>query len=341
LHIQLIKPINQILLFILVLSCSGCSKIPDFFIERTLKQTNNGDMLKDKSKIRIFLCGTGSPQVNAKRNQSCTAILAGGKVFLFDAGENAWRSVQSCNLPISSISSVFITHWHSDHFSGLDGIINNSWIDGRKEVFTVYGPPGVDDVVKGFTMAYRFDAAYRSAHYVSNPGFAFAHPHTIIIPKNAESSPVYDDNGVHIEAYRVDHRPVEIAYGYLLTYKGKKIFISGDTRVTDIYFDAMKNADIVVHEAVNSALIRRVAECMRKLNMNTEADHTEKILEYHSDTLELAKLAERAGVKHLVLTHLVPEPSNFMLKRMFLHGMSDYYHGTLTLGYDAMMIELK
>ncbi|TAL33156.1 MAG: MBL fold metallo-hydrolase [Spirochaetes bacterium] len=319
---------------------ASCGKIQDMYIEHALRTRRDSGMLRDSGALRVVLCGTGSPQANAKSSQPCTLVIAGGEVFLFDAGENATRAIEKSGVPVSAISRAFITHWHSDHFSGLDGVINNSWINGRREPFIVYGPEGADDVVRGFALAYRLDARYRNAHFVEHPELAFAAAKTVTVPAGEDGATVYESGGIRIETYRVDHHPVENAVGYVLTYRGRKVFISGDTKVSPLYFRAMKDADLVVHEAVNTGIVKKAARCMRTLNMNAEADQAERILEYHADTLELAALAERAEVKHLILTHLIPEPDSFLARRMFIQGMGDIYHGKLTIGHDSMIIDL-
>jgi ribonuclease Z len=319
----------------------SCLNLQKAIVKRTLEKTPTDEWLHDKTKIRIILCGTGSPQVFAGRNQPCLLIAAGGKVFLFDAGENAMRAIEKCGVPLSEIGDVFITHWHSDHFSGLDGVINASWLNGRTDPLIVYGPEGVQEVVKGFAMAYRLDASYRAAHFVPNPELASARGYTIKIPGDAGSIVVYDKDGVRIEAFLVDHRPVKPALGYTLTYKNRKIFISGDTRICECYLGVMTNADVAIHDAVNVNMIRNAAEVMRSLGRSRQADNAEKILEYHGDTLELARYAHRAGVKHLVLTHLIPEPANWMVEKLFIRGMGEFYKGKLTMGRDGMIIEVQ
>jgi ribonuclease Z len=79
---------------------------------------------------------------------------------------------------------------------------------------------------------------------------------------------------------------------------------------------------------------------MRRQGRDKQAEHAVNVIKYHSDTLELADLAEKAGVKHLVLTHLIPSPSDFISKRLFQVGMSDRFKGQITLGEDAMEIRL-
>jgi ribonuclease Z len=267
-------------------------------------------------------------------------IAAGGKLFLFDAGENAMRNLETNHVPLAKLENIFITHWHSDHFNGLGGVINHTWVNGRTQPLTVYGPPGVVPVVKGLSMAYALDASYRHTHFVPNEQLAFAEAKTIVIPQAQESVRVYEQNGVTIDAYRVNHFPVDPAYGYVLRYQGKKIFVSGDTRVTDIYQDALQDADLVIHEALNTHMIEKIAESMERQGLNQKASDARKVIEYHSDTLELASLAEKAKVKHLVLTHLIPAPPNFIAKYLFVRGMADRFNGEITLGEDALEIDL-
>ena len=59
---------------------------------------------------------------------------------------------------------------------------------------------------------------------------------------------------------------------------------------------------------------------------------------HHADTLEVAREARRAGVKHLVLTHLIPMPDDCLSRRMFADGISDFYNGKISVGEDGMHI---
>jgi ribonuclease Z len=125
-----------------------------------------------------------------------------------------------------------------------------------------------------------------------------------------------------------------------LQYHGKKIFISGDTRVDERYFPAMADADLVVHEALDTGLVRAGGAVMRRLGLNNQAYVTDHIAEYHADTLELAEMAQRARVKHLVLTHMTPSPDGWLTRKIFTWGMSDRYSGDLTVGEDGMTFTL-
>ncbi|WP_259755625.1 MBL fold metallo-hydrolase [Pseudomonas sp. GCEP-101] len=330
------------LALLLVLALPGCERIQQAALDAMVRDQTDRSLLQAGSGLRVILCGTGSPQVNATRGLACTLVAAGGRLFLFDAGENAMRNLERSHVPVEALSQVFITHWHSDHFNGLGALINHSWINGRQTPFLVYGPPGVEQVVEGLAMAYAADATYRSAHALPTTPrqLAFAEPRRVEIAEGTESVRVYDQAGVTIDAYRVDHRPVEPAYGYVLRYQGKKLFISGDTRVSERYLDALQDADLVVHEAINTQLIHQGAAALARTGQPVRGEQALRVLDYHADTLELARLVQRAGVRHLVLTHLIPAPDNVLTRRLFVSGMADEYSGEITLGEDALDLSL-
>ena len=318
----------------------GCDKVQETAMDFLVKDRTDYSMLTDQQQIRVILCGTGTPQVRSPRGQACTLVVAGGQLFLFDAGENTMRNLENSHIPMSEVNKVFITHLHSDHISGLGGLINYTWVNGRTAPLTVYGPLGTAGLVKGLEQAYADDARFRSSHFVPHPELAFAQAQTILFKSGVTSVRVYEQDGVTVDAWRVDHRPVDPALGYLLSYRGKKVFISGDTRVSEIYLPAMQDADLVVHEAINRQMIEDAAAALRRLDMSSQADKALRTLEYHSDTLELATLVEKAGARHLLLTHLIPAPPNFFTRRMFLQGMDERYNGQITLGEDGMQVSL-
>lgn len=320
---------------VLVAGLSGCDALRTRYLQWMLKDRTDHSLVTDKEAFRVILCGTGTPQGNSPRGQPCTLIAAGGMLFLFDAGEGSSKKLESLNVPIDKVSRVFITHWHSDHFNGLGGLVNHGWVWGRKVPVQVYGPPGVERVAEGLAMAYRDDVAVRHAHFVPEPGNARIQPHKVELPAGQDVVRVFDEGGVTIDAHRVAHEPVEPAYGYVVKFKNKKVFVSGDTRVSDVYLPAMKDADLVVHEAVNSVLVKQAALTFAQMGDAFRATLAEHVIGYHSETIELARMASKAGVKHLVLTHLIPAPDGVIARRLFVDGMSREFQGTLTLGEDG------
>jgi ribonuclease Z len=134
--------------------------------------------------LHVLLCGTGSPMLDPKRANACTAIIAGGHVVVIDAGPGAWAKLAQAMVPAAQVDTVLLTHLHSDHVGDLGEVAVQSWIGGRKVPLEVYGPSapdayalprdaegdtfgksGTEDVVRGFAQAYNTDAAFRIVHH--------------------------------------------------------------------------------------------------------------------------------------------------------------------------------
>jgi ribonuclease Z len=291
--------------------------------------------------IRVLICGTGSPEVSSARAQACTLVAAGGKLFLFDAGDGAVRSLSASRIPVNDLERVFITHFHSDHFGDLGVLINAGWIWGRETPLEVQGPVGMNGVIAGFAAAYALDEDYRSTnmpHLAERRAVARAVPMEIAFADGAHSVRVYDKAGVTIDAVPVAHDPVRPALGYVLGYKGRKLFISGDTEVSPVNMPAMQGADMVVHESYAGHMVRRAIPEMRKLGMDFHARVAERTIPYHADNLALARQAQAAGVRHLVLTHLIPYPENTVVRAMYTEGMDELYKGKITVAEDGMVL---
>lgn len=319
----------------------------EWIIERVIRNqlADTADYLfpGDPEQFRVLLCGTGSPEPSAAKAQACTVVAVGGKVFVFDVGEGATKSLVDSDVSLSDIERVFITHFHSDHFNGLGTLINQSWTWGRAQPLDVMGPVGTGDVISALSSAYTLDNGYRRANMPdleTTSAAAQAHPMEIEFENGSRSTRVYDEGGVTIDAHLVVHDPVAPALGYVVTYQGKKVFISGDTEVSPLNLPALQDADVVVHEAYASHLVRRSIPIMREMGMTHSAEVAERTIPYHADTIALAQQAQEAGVRHLVLTHLTPYPANAASRYLFTQGMSDYYDGELTVGQDGMVIDV-
>lgn len=315
----------------------------DASIRDKLQQKPDPSFLANDGHIRVLLCGTGSPEVSAAKAQACTLVSAGGRMFLFDVGDGAVRSLEQSHVPLNKLERVFITHFHSDHFNDLGTLINAGWIWGRKTPLEIEGPVGMRAVVAGFAQSYAFDESYRSAnmpHLAERRAVAFGKPLEVAFAEGKRMARVYDKDGVTIDAALVVHDPVKPALGYILRYRGKKIFVSGDTEVSPLNMVAMRGADLAVHESYAAHMVRRAIPQMKKLGMDFEAEVATRTIPYHADNIALAKQAQQAGVKHLLLTHLIPYPDSFVVRRMYTEGMADHFKGTLTVGQDGMLVVL-
>lgn len=298
----------------------------------------------DEDRFEIIFCGTGSPQFQEDRGQSCLAVVAAGKLFLFDAGQGAAQGLQSAGAPHLKLDSIYFTHFHSDHMSGLGDVLHNSWLYGRKTAVEVVGPPGTEETLAGVQQAFAEDLKERhdilGDEYDGSAG-AMGTARNVDVPGN-QLLTVYDKDGVKISAFRVDHPKWDHAYGYRIDYRGQSVVISGDTRYSPNLVKHSKNVDMLIHEALNVKMMKTIAKVLRESGSDTvDPDRMELITNTHTATHDLAKIATEANVKKLVVTHLIPPiPANRLVENVFIEGMSDIYDGEIIVARDDMRLTL-
>jgi len=291
--------------------------------------------------LRVLLCGTGSPLPSQTRARACVAVFAGGRFWVVDTGPGSWNRLGLLQVDGSRIAGVLLTHFHSDHIGDLGELNMNTWVMGRPEPLRVFGPPGVERVVAGFAEAYAQDTQYRIAHH----GADFLPPERSrmearAIPLQGGSSVVLEEDGLRITAFPVNHAPVSPAYGYRFDYRGRSAVISGDTAKDAAVSTAARGADLLVHEALARPLVAMIGEAAASAGRSRVAKIMGDIPSYHTTPVEAAEVANAAGVKLLVLDHLVPAPSNRLLELAFARGVDAVRPSGWRLGEDGLLVEL-
>jgi len=320
------------------------------------------DLLADDA-LHVMLCGTGSPMPDLSRASACTAIIAAGHIVLIDAGPGSWAKLAASRLPAAAIDTVLLTHLHSDHIGGLGEIAMQTWVAGRKtplEVFGpgaphepqlprdaeqhVYGTVGTEAVVAGFAAAYDADDAFRLIHHGADylaPEGARIVAHTIAQPPADGSTVVFDDHGLRISAFVVNHQPVDPAYGYRIEYRGRVAVVSGDTVPVPNMVRMSDHADLLVHEALDAYLVGILAEALDQSGNARLAKMARDTIGYHTTPVRAAAIARQAHVRMLVLSHLVPPLPNALARHAFMRGVADARgDGETILGYDGLMITM-
>ncbi len=299
------------------------------------------DALLDPDVMTVVACGTSSPIPPRARAQSCTAVFVNGQFLLFDAGDGAVPSMENLNLPLTDLTAVFLTHYHSDHIADVGEAISRSWILGRRTPLTVYGGEAVERVVDGFNSIYELDYNYRTAHH----GESLFPPETtgataqLILDPGPLGSIVYEENGVTVTAYTVDHSPILPALGYRIDYEGKSVAISGDTIETEGLRNMSQGADVLVSEVMNKSFVEDAECALRRLGDDGNAAILKDLRSYHIDVEELAQLAEDAGVGTLVLTHQVPTvDGEAQIGLVFRAPISAIYRGELVVAVDGTSV---
>jgi len=321
----------------------AADKIVAWQIDRQVKTSMLSQSIDDSS-FEVLMCGTGSPQFQLDRAQPCTAVLVGGQMLLFDSGQGAAQSLQRWEAPLVKLDHIFLTHLHSDHTSGVGDVLHNSWLYGRKQNVSVMGPPGTKTFMEGVDQTFIADLEERWKTVGKEFGEFTASLADVqeIAVLGSELVTVYKKNGVNVTAFKVDHPSWDSAYGYRIDYADKTVVISGDTRYSENLLKYTVGADVLIHEVINEGMMMQIADSLEKHGAPVDPKRMGRIVSVHTPTHELAQLAQQAGVKQLVLSHLIPPiPANAFVENVFVEGMDEIYEGQLTVARDGMRINLN
>jgi ribonuclease Z len=270
---------------------------------------------QESNLMRLILLGTGYPYPNVDRAGPSCAVAIGKKLFIIDAGRGATMRLAALGNPWSSIEGTFITHLHSDHIDGLPDLYHCAWEFGDGKPFELYGPKGIKEVSDAILQFYKPDIIIRRDLTEKLPAAgARINAHEI-----QEGIALDIPAVVKVTAFLVDHPPVEPSFGYRFDSGKRSVVISGDTRPTPNLIRYAQGADVLVHEAY-----------LRKSSSPDDLNRW-SIQKYHTSAREAGEAAEKAKVKTLVLTHLIPAGAS---DQEFIDEAKKTFSGKIIVGHD-------
>ena len=241
--------------------------------------------------LRVVLLGTGvGPLVNLGQYGASTLIEAGDRRLLFDCGRGATLRLTQVGVPIGSISRLFLTHLHSDHVIQIPDLLLTGWAGGGRRIpLEVWGPDGTRDMMDHMQQAFAFDIHMRRDVDEHLPGDGIK-----VASHDIKQGIVFDEQGVKVTAFLVDHGPVTPAFGYRVDYRGHSVALSGDTRVSENLIRFAQGVDVLVHEVVD-------ADAVRARSPNREA--AEAIIAHHTTSEQAGDVFERVKPRLVVYSH--------------------------------------
>ncbi|MCR9243103.1 MAG: MBL fold metallo-hydrolase [Rhodobiaceae bacterium] len=319
--------------------------VQDVVLERGANAVVSSEQadLSDPDSLTLIFCGTGGPFPDPERAGPCTLVAAGGRVFLVDSGTGGAQRLQQLRVPMGQIEGVLYTHLHSDHIAGLGDVAMNSWAGGRTSPLELYGPPGVENLANGTFSAFGIDSKSRIDHHgeeVFAPQAQAINSTAFVVPSRDEVVTVIEDGDLKITAFKVDHVPLENAYGYRIDFKDRSVVFSGDT-VRDqnmVRFGA--DADVMVHEVMGMANIHTIIGALRDNGQSATAKILTDASEVHTSPVDAAEVANEANAELLIYNHIVPPMPLGVMEDIFMRGVSDVRSEGVVLGYDGLRVHL-
>jgi ribonuclease BN (tRNA processing enzyme) len=145
---------------------------------------------------------------------------------------------------------------------------------------------------------------------------------------------LFEDDRVRVSATLVDHAPVWPAFAYRFDTDDGSIVFSGDTGRNENLIKLATGADILVHEVIVTNWVKGLFPTPRSVANEGLMQH---LLNAHTQVEEVGAIAEAAGVKKLVLSHIVP--GNATREQLLPAGKG--FSGELVIGRDLMQIGIS
>jgi ribonuclease BN (tRNA processing enzyme) len=282
--------------------------------------------------MKLHTLGTGGPRPDPDRNCTCHVLEIGSQLFMFDVGRGAIQRIAQKRLPFAAIGPLFISHLHVDHIGELANYLITSWLAGRKQPLRIFGPPGTAGIVDVLmSSVYDRDIAFRTEGETAFGPFIGAEVTEV------RAGPVIDGAGWKVSCEEVEHGhglPFGqlflsrwICLAYRVEAEGKVFSFSGDGVLSESLVRVASRADL------------HLQCCYLSRSEIDASEHFKTLAKYTlacSDTA--GKIAARAGVKRLVLTHF--RSTTPALLREIEHDVRRDYAGPVHLASDLDEFEI-
>lgn len=276
----------------------------------------------------VILGAKGGPAVRQGGAMPTAMLLdLAGRRIVVDCGLGVTRGLVDAGMDLRALDCVFVTHLHSDHVLELGPLLHTAWTTGLRQPVDVHGPPGLAEYWRGFlgSMAFDNDIRVRDEGRVPLDRLVRLHPLT--------DGPVLRAEGLAVDALRVPHPPVTDCFALRIEAGGKRVTFSADTAHFPPLAEFARGSDLLVHEAmlpegVEAIVVKTgLGEALRAHLHNS-----------HSTAAEAAAIARDAGVRHLVLNHLIPADDPGFTLAHWRAAVDPLWQGKLTVAHDGAEI---
>lgn len=246
--------------------------------------------------------------------------------YVIDCGNGVARQLALADVPLSKLRHIFITHHHSDHNADYGNLILLAWTAGLRSRVDTWGPWPIEKMTKLFFEMNEYDINTRITDEGRVPLIPLVHVHELM-----QGGPVMQDENVKVTAALVHHPPVVPAFGYRFDAADRSIVISGDTAFSDNLVKLAQGADVLVHDALYVPGVDRLVS-----RVPNAPALKQSIMSHHTSAEDAGRVAQAAGVKMLVLSHLVPPDDPAITEKMWIDAARVHFRGPVIVGKDLL-----
>ncbi len=298
--------------------------------------------------LRITFLGTCASRPTVGRNVSAISLQREGETFLLDCGEGTQRQMMRYGTGFA-VDHIFVTHLHADHYLGIIGLVRTMALQGRTEPLRIFGPRGSAETlgaavnlggnrpafpveftelepgegldrpefrIEAIPVRHGTPAVGYALREFPRPGrFDVERARSLGIPEGPLFGRLHRGEAVEVEGRRIE--PSEVVGD---PRPGRLVVYTGDTRPSREVEGAAAGADLLIHDATF-----------------TEEEAARARETFHSTAAGAARLARKAGVRKLCLTHVSarysanPSPLEREARREFSDAV---------VAYDGLEVEI-
>jgi ribonuclease BN (tRNA processing enzyme) len=262
-------------------------------------------------------------------------VEIGSNVIVLDHGFGAHHRLLELGIPATKVTHLFFTHLHYDHCGDYGRLVLTHWDQGAGNVgeLEVFGPPPLARMTEqlfGKDGVYEADLIARTQHGCSLGIYEARGGH---LPRRRPMPVVHElkvGDAVTQSDWRLSVGPASHFQPYLVTYSfrlehaGRALVYSGDSGPDEGLARLARGADVLIH----------MCHYISGTQLNEPFAHS------CMGHLELAKMAEAAAVKTLVLTHITEQFDRPGMRERVVAEMSRHYSGNIFFGEDCLEIPI-
>jgi ribonuclease BN (tRNA processing enzyme) len=285
--------------------------------------------------MNITLLGTGTPAPSLHRQSAGYLFEVGGDLLVMDHGPGAHHRLLESGHRAVDVSHAFFSHLHYDHCLEYPRLVLQRWDMGAGRIpdLQVFGPAPIarsTDLLFGEDGVYGPDIRARLEHRSSIDVFASRGgtlPRQRPAPRVREvrRGDVIEGAGWRVTVGHASHvQPYLECLAFRLDSDAGSVCYSGDSGPCEELVALARGCDMLIH--------------MNHYFSGTEpSPHYRAACGNHKDN---ATLARRAGVKTMVLTHLLATIDQPGLREQIVHEIQMEFDGTVIWGEDLMRLSL-
>jgi ribonuclease Z len=289
-----------------------------------------------KSIQRLTILGAGTPTPTKDRFGSSIVVEVNGELVMFECGPATTHKLAKAGISTTKVDYLFFSHHHFDHDVDYPCFLLTRWDQGagKEEILKVFGPNLTEEFTEnliGNEGVFSHDWKARVNHPVSqqvfvNRGGILPRKPPVVNAKNIKANATYKFNGWDIHTAEAKHvQPYLDSLAYRMETKDFSLVYTGDTEPCDSIEKLSQDADIMICMCWDDQSV-----------MEKEKENTGQC-----GTLGAAEMAAKAGVKHIVLTHMGPNISKTENTKKSLKEIREIYSGRVTFAEEITEVDLN